>query len=632
MGGKSLKSVNSFSNLNASVFSEANKGFQQMVTVPSSAIGTLRRELIDTLGIERAKGFLLRYGWNCGVNDSTKMKEEKWENEIDLILAGPKMHTLNGHATVEPQVCEYDLNKGTLFFEGDWKNSYEAKEHIKLFGKSNNPICHSLVGYASGYLSTIMGKTVIVKETKCEAMGDKNCHWIAKTIDLWGNDPFILDEKKYYEADKIGAELEETYEKLRIERDNLSKAYLIHQKLFKQVLYETGLQSIANVFYQTLKIPVFIHDRYFHTTAVVGLSPSVAKKYMDDFNGWINEQQQKNDNREGISKTSLIYISPEQKRLITPIYFQQKIHGYCSFLYEEPTIKEVDRMVLEQVALACSLHLLNERTRFKTEQSLRGNFLEDILSKRISMEELSKRAHYIDFNLKGPYFIVSINRKFEERSIKEEIEFNDQFTNDLLHFFKIKSVNGILGQKSGHVIILLTEMDNAKKMIDKETLCRQLLDFCSSEYPQYFFTIGVSSSSLSINDAFSLFEESTAALKVTNSHQNIIFFDSLGIVGMLLQTKNMETIEKFAYKILGKLIEEDQNKNMELTKTLYHYLENGSNVHKTARAMNFSISGLRYRLERINDILQFDINKVYSRHEMYLALQSLIVLRKLEID
>ena len=94
----------------------------------------------------------------------------------------------------------------------------------------------------------------------------------------------------------------------------------------------------------------------------------------------------------------------------------------------------------------------------------------------------------------------------------------------------------------------------------------------------------------------------------------------------------METIEKFANKILGDLVEEDKHKNMELTKTLYHYLENGSNVHKTARAMNFSISGLRYRLGRLNEILQLDMSKAYKRHEIYLALQALMVIGKLEID
>ena len=144
--------------------------------------------------------------------------------------------------------------------------------------------------------------------------------------------------------------------------------------------------------------------------------------------------------------------------------------------------------------------------------------------------------------------------------------------------------------------------------------------------------MGISSSYSSIEDASQMHDESIAALKVPNPDQNLVFFDSLGLIGMLLQTKNLETIEKFAHKILGNLIEEDKHKNMELTKTLYHYLENGSNVHKTARAMNFSISGLRYRLGRLNEILQMDLNTPYNRHEIYLALQSLIVLGELEIE
>ena len=86
------------------------------------------------------------------------------ENPIDLVLSGPEMHMENGHAQVKHTRCEVDFIKRTLHFEGDWINSNEAKEHIKLFGYSEEPVCHSLVGYASGLiLSTIMGKQVIAR-------------------------------------------------------------------------------------------------------------------------------------------------------------------------------------------------------------------------------------------------------------------------------------------------------------------------------------------------------------------------------------------------------------------------------------------------------------------------------------
>ena len=601
---------------------------EPMINIPSSAFGALRRELIDTLGSERAKGFLRRYGWNCGVTDTLQLQEREWENPKDLILAGPRIHTLNGHVQVEPMICEVDFDKGTLHFEGEWVHSNEAQEHIKIFGYSEESVCHSLVGYASGYLSTIMGKKVITKETQCVAMGHEHCHWVSKTVEEWNGDSDIEKEIYFYEADRMYDELEETYDKLRVERDSLSRTYDVHLKLFKEIVYETGLQSMTNIWYETMRMPLIIETLDCEIRAVAGISMEEATKYSSQFKEWLEQDNKKKE----MNQTIILDIAPGYKRVISPIYFRQNIQGYCSFLTEANTVSEADEMILGQFSLACSLHLLNERTRINTEQQLRGSFLEDILSKRITKSEIVDRAHYIDFELYAPYFMVAIHRQFEESSINKEMEFNDQFMNDLLKFLKTKGVNGLLGQKSGNIIILFSESMIMKSHLKKESLCQQTLDYCMTRYPKSLFEMGVSSSSPSIERASQLYDESIASLKVTNYHQNLVFFDSLGIIGMLLQAKDLETIENFANKILGDLVEEDQAKNMELTKTLYHYLENGSNVHQTARAMNFSISGLRYRLGRLNEILQLDMSKAYTRHEIYLALQALMVIGKLEID
>ncbi len=270
-----------------------NINSEPMIKIPSSAFGALRRELIDTLGSERAKGFLLRYGWNCGAADGLQMKEIKWENPKDLLQAGPRMHTSNGHVQVEPTICEVDFDKGTLHFEGDWFNSNEAKEHIKLFGYSEEPVCHSLVGYASGCLSTIMENKVIAKETQCAAMGHEHCHWVCKTVEEWNGDSDIEKESHFYEADRINDELEETYDKLRVERDSLSKTYDVHLKLFKEVIYETGLQSMANVLYEKMKIPVIIETLNCEIRAVGGISMQEAQKYSNEFKEWLVAQQRK---------------------------------------------------------------------------------------------------------------------------------------------------------------------------------------------------------------------------------------------------------------------------------------------------------------------------------------------------
>ncbi|RZI51573.1 hypothetical protein EW027_09185 [Aeribacillus pallidus] len=604
---------------------------ERIVTIPTAAMGMLRHELIETLGIERTKGFLLRHGWHCGVKDAQKALEMDWDSKKELLFVGPRMHTLHGYLEeVDVLVAEVDFSNGTMHHEAIWKNSYEAEEHLQRFGLAHEPVCHTLVGYASGYLSTILGKKVITKEVKCKAMGHEYCHAVCRTVEEWDGE--IDGELKYYKADNIIGELDETFKKLKIERDNLSKAYEVHRKLMEEVLKENDLSSIAYALHQITKIPVLIEDVNFNLIAFAGFPEQNASFASDNFKKWIHQKSKYLRDLKTLKQTLFLESSSKQKRLITPIYLDRKIVGYCSFLYEEKAPQEVDKLIIQHGALACSLYLLNERTRFNTEQRIKGKFLDDILSKQISFEEMTKRAYYIGFQLNDPYFMIAIDTLLQKPSVEEEMGFNDDLINDISIFMKNQGLNALFGQKSGKVIILLSECLLLKNKMNKENFCKSLIDYCSNKYPQYLFKVGISSNTSSIEEASQLYEECLSALRVANRHQKIIFFDSLGIEGIIFQMKNINPIQKFIYKKLGKLIEEDKNRNMEFTKTLYYYLSNGSNVHKTARAMNFSISGLRYRLQKINEILQIDINSPSVGYQMFLSLRFLIYWGELNID
>ena len=46
------------------------------VLVSMSAFGELRKDLINNIGLERMKGFLIRYGWDLGQQDGKKIKSK----------------------------------------------------------------------------------------------------------------------------------------------------------------------------------------------------------------------------------------------------------------------------------------------------------------------------------------------------------------------------------------------------------------------------------------------------------------------------------------------------------------------------------------------------------------------------
>ncbi len=203
--------------------------------------------------------------------------------------------------------------------------------------------------------------------------------------------------------------------------------------------------------------------------------------------------------------------------------------------------------------------------------------------------------------------------------------------NGISQFLKDRKINALLGQKSGKMIIFLSEGIILKSENSKKKFCQALHDYCSSKYPSLDFKFGISSSSARIEEASQLYDESTSALQIANHYQKVVFFEFLGIEGIIFQMKN-DPLQKFIKRKLGNLIEEDKKKDMELTKTLFHYLNNGCHINKTAQAMNFSISGLRYRLQKINELLETDINVPDVGYQIYLSLKLLIYWGELDID
>ena len=621
IGGERMRGIDLESNQVFNVLTQLDRKdplFEHFLTIPSNAMGSLRKELFETIGMERTKSLLLRYGWHCGVSDALKIKEIQWETEIETIMAGSKLHKMNGYIEeVELAINQCNFFNSTLNIEAIWEKSYEAKEHIKLFGLSDKPVCHTLVGYESGYLSTIMGEKVIAVEVECEAMGDDRCRTVARTVKEWNGE--IDDEIRYYESKSLINELSETYEQLKREKEDLIKAYHVHTKIMNEMLHESSLSSITKTLYQILKLPILIEDKDHNIKAMAGVTQEeVTIKQLEGL--------------KEIYKTELIQLDHKSKKLITPIFLHQKIVGYCSLLYEDQIPEKLDWMILERASLACSIILLNERSRLKTEQRITGSFLEEILSNQMSTEEMFKRAYYLGFDLNPPYTIIALNRLNHQDSFKEVLEFNDELINYLYTYFKNQKINAILGQKSGNIIILLSKDSLLTSHTTKKKFCDKLRDFCLLKFPQYSFKFGVSSTSNTIEDMTNLYDESLASLKIANSNGHIIHFDSLGMEGLLFQMNQSDYIHKFIHKTLGKLIEEDKCKSMDLTKTLYHYLNTGCNVHKTARAINFSISGLRYRLQRINDILQIDISEPNNSYQLFLALKYLILLGELDIE
>ncbi|MDH2435843.1 sigma 54-interacting transcriptional regulator [Pokkaliibacter sp. MBI-7] len=159
---------------------------QRMLLIHASSLGTLRRELIDTLGIEAARGLLTRTGYVSGTRDA-QLVRQRWPDAdpASIFGAGTQLHGLEGVVKVEPVHFEFDTEQGRYEGEFIWHHSSEDDEHIAAYGIGTDPACWLELGYAIGYVSGLVGRLVLFREVECRSMGSRQCRVLGKTAELW---------------------------------------------------------------------------------------------------------------------------------------------------------------------------------------------------------------------------------------------------------------------------------------------------------------------------------------------------------------------------------------------------------------------------------------------------------------
>ena len=155
---------------------------QPAIVFDAVALGMLRKELIDTFGVSVARGLLSRFGYAHGQRMAEAMCSQfTWDSDLDRRRAGSKIYALQGLFTLEP-------GSHFAFDEtgGSWRSSYEARQHLLHLGRADYPVCWTLCGLASGYLSRVTGTELFAVEDRCLAKGDSSCHITVKTALEWG--------------------------------------------------------------------------------------------------------------------------------------------------------------------------------------------------------------------------------------------------------------------------------------------------------------------------------------------------------------------------------------------------------------------------------------------------------------
>lgn len=159
---------------------------KRMFLLHTDAFGTLRQEIIETVGLAHARGIFTRMGYQSGSRDAELAKKIRADmSYFERYSVGPQLHALEGIVTVEPIRVEIDVERGHHYGEFLWRESIEAEAHMTAYGTGSEPVCWMQIGYACGYASAFMGRAILYREVECKAQGCAACRIVGKPVEEW---------------------------------------------------------------------------------------------------------------------------------------------------------------------------------------------------------------------------------------------------------------------------------------------------------------------------------------------------------------------------------------------------------------------------------------------------------------
>ena len=244
-----------------------------------------------------------------------------------------------------------------------------------------------------------------------------------------------------------------------------------------------------------------------------------------------------------------------------------------------------------------------------------------------SEQEILQKAFFIDLDFTEGYYAIHLKYKSTSQSNKLNPSFHNEIFESVTKYMADNHIRVLIGQKTDSLLLLLPQKQLGEKAVNQ--IINPFMAFLRKRLRNTMWFAGISLKHNKIlEEVKGAVREASTAVKLATNETPVIFFQELGILGVLITQDNKVAIRNMAELTLGNLYKDMDQGKVELIQTLYTFLTNGGNFEQTAEQMAISISGLRYRLTKITNLLGSEFRDPERRFQLLLSLKALIILEE----
>lgn len=196
---------------------------------------------------------------------------------------------------------------------------------------------------------------------------------------------------------------------------------------------------------------------------------------------------------------------------------------------------------------------------------------------------------------------------------KEEALEADVLVNKIKHNLDEKGVKSLIGTHGKCISCVLFIKDLIEYRQTKEVL--KSFHLGSTKDQVITLSIGrVSKNLLELNRSYKEADKGYKFAKCNKWKVDVIDYEQLGFYKVLFEINDLELLKAYSQKVLGKLMQSERS--IELLETLRIYLMNDCNLVKTSKALFIHRNTLIYRLNKIKNQLEGDLEDPLFKNEL----------------
>ena len=331
-------------------------------------------------------------------------------------------------------------------------------------------------------------------------------------------------------------------------------------------------------------------------------------------------------------KTDLSHIKNADTSNIFPINIKDEILGYIVIENKNP-LGEKENMVIAHAQTLAALQMKNMQLIVSNPNEQR-DFIEDLLTgQMLNTNTIIERAAEIGFNIAEKNFLIIVD--FDDfstyllkRNVSEKISTNIKhklltIVHDVIY---MNNKQNLIVQQSDRVIAIIAKrnFNNMTKKEYFESLFEKIHEKVEKQIKQLTVTIGMSDEILFVHEIAEKYKNMRQMMsfyrKVNGNGKNV-FWENAEIYLLLSNTEN--AVKLLHKSIFSKFRNNSIKNSAELFKTLEIYIKCDGNLVETAKELCIHRNTLRYRLQKLEQILDRNLTSTETKFLLWLALKEI---------